>query len=183
MYFFLALGSTPCDTTDLSIGGVPASEWFGTPTPEGSCTVLYNPTAQKVTISWSGASGGTGGETGGGTGGTTPTEEQITAAQTTNTSTANTIGTLIKNMMLDPSSETNNGVHINVTINRDGTYSIDIDKPRKTKLTKEKIIEGISSVLVNGKVPIDQNDTASGYIVEVHINSGNGQMVSVSVLS
>ena len=48
--------------TDISIGGVPSSDWIGLPGPNGSCTITYDPDPDDggVTIRWNSSAGGGG---------------------------------------------------------------------------------------------------------------------------
>lgn len=39
---------------DVSIGGVPSSEWVGEPVKGGSCTISYDPSSDRTTVSWGG---------------------------------------------------------------------------------------------------------------------------------
>jgi type IV pilus assembly protein PilA len=43
------------DVTGMELGGIPSSEWQGTPTAGGKCTISYDPSTAKTSIIWGAA--------------------------------------------------------------------------------------------------------------------------------
>ena len=161
----------------LEIGGVPSTDtahWIGIPAAGGSCTVIYDPLQDAVTINWSGSGGttpggdGSGGDgSGGGTpGGSTPSgSTSIPAATQTSIQTAilNLLGPVDKSVKL--TINVNNGdIEVNAQGNKDNVIP-----------AKDKIIEALSGIdgvtFQDGKMFIN-GQPATGKIV-VHANHGD----------
>ncbi len=166
---------------NVSIGGISPSDsehWKGSPVPGGSCTVTYDPVTSSVTISWDGSSGSEGGTDD--PGGTTPTQQDIEAAQTENQGIASNIGNVVSDLMKE--MNTNKGQTVTFTINRNGTFTIGFNG--NGKVTEADIRNAIAPYLnENGTISLNQNDSASGYTVRIHNNGGHKNEITVTPLN
>ena len=144
---------------EMSIGGVPSSDWIGQPSVDGSCTILYNPADNSVKISWDGIPhAGT----------------DVSTDDSPNVLIARGIGEQIRTLEHDKYLS-ENGTHIWAYISSDGTISITV-KGKKANTTPETILHDLEEIgaVTNGKVALQPNDSPTGYTVYIKIDSGNG---------
>ncbi|MBR6352170.1 MAG: prepilin-type N-terminal cleavage/methylation domain-containing protein [Firmicutes bacterium] len=153
---------------NMEIGGVPSSEWQGTPGAGGSCVVRFTPAAgavpAKTEIIWSGGASG-GGPSGGGS---------------SNGTTATALGNELVTIFNQSGSGTN--ASITFTVNPDGSYSIEL---KHTSLTEETIINKLTAagLLTEGGVDYDVDDElyVNGYRVKI-TGSGKGGKIHITAL-
>ena len=86
------------DIENMSIGGVPSSNWDSTPKAGGRCTITYSASEDVVTINWDGGGGAEGGESGGGSGGES-------GGRASENPTYQAIGAQLQKLLLDESAK------------------------------------------------------------------------------
>lgn len=157
------------DIDKVSIGGVPSSDWIGTPKAGGKCTITYSLSDDETTIDWGGDGGAEGGESGGGSGGEGGGESGGRASANP---TYQAIGAQLQKLLL---KESPNGKRLTLKI-ENGIVSF--DGKNDSNVTVDQIIDafnmvdGITVQKVDGVLKISGNVPTTPCTISVHKSNG-----------